>query len=330
MEFSKPLYKLLEKVSLGKPNVVGSASDHQLLYVADYDMMETIKISKSAISSFQKKIKKIAHQIADIKIGSIDDWNLLKSNTYSQKNEIAHLNKLWNDQIITDSEYNHIRSLLKPRLSKIDFLKTRKKARFGILRWTPREVKQGYKYLRDKTSITLEDACMSPGITKVDVVMWFRNKYVEISNIVLWSDSNWRPYAKLDDYKTSVYQAILTYEHEGNYMKVAKRMLLLSRKLHFTDDTAKILDILNGPLGRVYMIKSNLDTLKEFPDLIDPKNKKDELDFLIDYYNHLYFNEFQGLPSLDKIPMMDEVLQKNMKLLLKKAKLLPIPKRYRV
>ena len=330
MEFSKPLLKLLEKVSLGKPNVVGSASDHQLLYVADYDMIETIKVSKSSIRSFQKKIKKIAHQIADIKIGSVDDWNLLKSNTYSQKKELAHLSKLWNDQIITDAEYNHVRSLLKSRLNKVEILKARKEARFGVLRWTPNEVEQGYKTLRDKSSITLEDACTSSGITKVDAVMWFRNKYVEVSNIIVWADAYWRPFAKLEDYKTSIYQAMLTFESEGNYMKMVKRMLLLSRKLHFDDDTAKILNILNGPLGRVYMIKSNLDTLKQFPDLIDSKKKKEELDFLIDYYNHLYFKEFQGLPNLDKIPMMDEVLQKNVKLLLKKEKLLPIPKRYKV
>jgi len=111
-------------------------------------------------------------------------------------------------------------------------------------------------------------------------------------------------------------------------MKAAKRLLLLSRHLNLDSDTQKLLDIFNGPVGRLYMIMSNLETLKNFPDQVSAKNKKYELDFLIDYYNHLYFKQFHGKPDLDNIPKMEEVLQENVNLLMRKSKLLPVKRKY--
>lgn len=331
MEFSKVLYKVLEKFSIGKPNVVGSASDHQLLYVADYDMMEKVVFNSANLAKFRRLVKKNAHSITDIKVGSIDRWNLLTSPRYSQKKELAKLEHLKVTNIISQQEYEHMRSLLKSRLNRIEFLKARKEGRFGLLRWTPDEVWRGYKILRDKAMLSLADACQSSGITKVDAVVWFRNKYVEVSNNIMWTPSlNAKPFATEDNYKRSVYESLILYLDEHNYIKAIKRMLLLSRALNLVKDTTNILRILNGPIGRLYMITSNLETLKNFPDQISAKNKEKELDYLIDYYNHLYFNEFQGLPSVGKIPKMEEILQKNTALLMKNAKLLPIPKRYKV
>jgi len=329
MEFSNVLYKLLEKVSIGQPNVIGSASDQQILYVADYDMLEKVVLNPTTLAKFKNIVKSLASQITDIKIGAIEKWNLLTSKRYSQKKELKHLDKLWNDQIVTQEEYNHMRSLLKSRLNKVEFLRAQKEGRFGLLRWTPQEVALGQKVLRDNNEIRLEDACRTNSITKIDAVLWFRNKYVEVSNNIMWAPSvNKPPYAKLESYKVSVQNSLRLYLDDGNYMKAAKRLLLLSRHLNLDSDTQKLLDIFNGPVGRLYMIMSNLETLKNFPDQVSAKNKKYELDFLIDYYNHLYFKQFHGKPDLDNIPKMEEILQENVNLLMRKSKLLPVKRKY--
>jgi len=262
-QYSNDLLRVLKAISFGTPLVVGSSADYRIMYSADYDLMETIPLKKSSMRTFQKKIKKIQRigKIVDTKIGEISEWNLLKRpfikngtvKNYDQGNELEHLSALWSAKIITHDELMLGQELLKPELTAVEFITAKKELRFGLLRWTTREIAQGYKTLRDKQIIYLDQAFQTKGITKIDVIVWVKNKYVEVSNIVLWTKRN-KFIAYVPPIKKGLAENILEFEAEGNYVKVAKRMLSLAKLYKDKTNVDKLTEILNSPLGKLYLV----------------------------------------------------------------------------
>lgn len=338
-QYSSELLKILKAVSLGTPTVVGSSADPKIMYSADYDLMEEVVLRSNSAKTFQKKVLQIQKigKIVETKIGEITEWNLLTKprikngqvKDYDQEKELEHLASLWSQKIITSSEYKNAKKLLKPNLNSIEFLKARKELRFGILRWDLKEISKGYKELRDKI-IYLEDAFQTKGVTKIDIVTWLKNKYVEISNIIFWTDSSGKPYAYIPSVKQSLAENILEFEAEGNYVKVAKRMLSLAKQFKNITDREKLTEILNSPLGKLYLVSADMEVLEEFPSAVS-KYKRKELDLLKDEFAKLYFPEFnKAVPNLKLLPKMKEVLQREMKKVLELKNLLPITRDYQI
>ena len=338
-QYSNDLLKILKGVSLGTPMVVGSSADPRIMYSADYDLMEEVILRRNSATTFQKKIKKIQKigKIVDTKIGEISQWNLLtkpyiKNGTvkdYSQAKELEHLASLWSKKIITHDEFMTAQDLLKSHLNSIEFLEARKELRFGILRWDLKEISQGYKELRDESIIYLYDAFKTKGITKIDIIAWVKNKYVEVSNIILWTNSK-KYYAHIPSLKKSLAENILEFEAEGNYVKVAKRMLSLAKQYKNHTDIEKLTEILNSPLGKVYLVCADMEVLQEFPAAVR-KYKRKELNLLKDDFAKLFFPELnKAIPDLKLLPKMKEVLQSEMKKALELKHLLPVSRDYQI
>lgn len=329
-QFSTPLRKVLKAISIGKPHVVGSAEDHQVMYSADYDLMENVVLKPSSAKTFQtliRKTQKVA-TITDIKCGEVKDWNLMCGATYSQKEELEHLGRLWQKGVVTDAEVETAKKLLKPHLSVPEKLRAKKELRFGILRWTPTEVYAGHKTYR-KHTFYLEDAFTSTGITKVDAVAWVKDKYVEVSNILLWQKGG-KTFAQTKPLKDALAEDIVLYEEEGNWVKVAKRMLSLAKDRHYITDEKKLRQILNSPLGAVYTVVADLEVLEEFPDAVTPKKKREELDGMRDRMAKLFFPDFDHAEDPRKLlPKLKTLLQEETEKQLKLEHLLPLRKDYR-
>jgi hypothetical protein len=338
-QFSLPLRKVLKAVSFN-PFVVGSSADHQILYSADYDLLEEQVVKRSSAKSFQKKIRDCQKvgKIVDIKIGEITEWNLLKKPYingkvvgYSQKDELANVANLWQKELITHDEFMQAQDLLKDHLTPIEFLQAQKALRFGLLRWSTTEVAQGYKELRNKKIITLEEAFKTKGITKIDLIAWITNKYVEVSNIILWTNRSGVVYAYIPNIKVALSADLLAYSAEGNYVKVAKRMLALAKKFKDSEIIETLTQILNSPIGNLYTVVADLQVLEEFPKAITQVRKRKQLDFMRDRFAKLYFPEFnKAIPNLDLLPKLEQVLQDEMEKALRSMKLLPIPRKYEI
>jgi hypothetical protein len=339
-QYSKELLKVLKAVSIGTPTVVGSSADPKIMYSADYDLMEDPILRRNSATTFQKKIKQIQKigKIVDTKIGEISEWNLLKKphikngnvKEYDQGNELEHLSALWSKKIITHDEFMTAQTLLKPHLNAVEFLRARKELRFGILRWDLKEISKGYKELRDKSIIYLDEAFKTKGITKIDIVTWLKNKYVEISNIILWTNSAGKPYAYIPSVKKGLAENILEFEAEGNYVKVAKRMLSLAKQFKNYTDRDKLTEILNSPLGKLYLVTADMEVLEEFPAIVR-KCKRKQLDLMKDEFAKLFFPELnKAVPDLKLLPKMKEVLQREMKKALELKNLLPITRDYQI
>jgi len=323
-QYSKPLRKILESISLGVPNVLGSSGDNTIMYSADYDLLEHVPLRKTTPGLFQKLVSSLKNVLTDIKCGEISEWNLLTGKTYNQANELAHLRQLWQNQIITHDEFMRGQKLLKPKLTRAERVVVRKELRFGLLRWTPAEILNGVKELRNKKIIRLEDAMKSKGITKLDIIAWCEDRYIEVSNIFLWTNSKGKPYAKLHDLIESIRDDIDYYITEGNYFKAVKRMYSVAKNTR-QDELAKSLrEILNSHLGHIYIVVSDLQLLKEFPDQISSKNKRKQLDAMRNEMAKLYYPEFERAKNVERLlPALEKVLQEETKKIMNEKALLP-------
>ena len=341
LQYSKPLRRVLKALSFGTPNVVGSSADYRIMFSADYDLIENVVMRRNSAKLFQKKVQAVMKvgKIVDMKIGEISEWNLLKKpyiknhkvHGYNQEDELGHLASLWQKRIITHDEFMSSTDMLQPHLSPEEFLLAKKELRFGVLRWTVNEVMEGYKELRNKKPIWLEDAFKTKGITKLDLIAWVNNKYTEFSNIVLWTNRSGKAYAYIPALKKALMEDILLFESEENYVKLAKRILSLAKQYKDIPIVDKLTQILNSPLGRLYMLTVDLEILDEFPQAITQARKRRELDLLRDYFAKLYFPALsKAVPNLTLLPKLREVLQKETKLALEESKLLPVPRDYRI
>jgi len=339
-QFSAPLRRILKAISIGQPNVVGSSADHRVQYYADYDLIETIQATAGSIKAFTRLIQKCERvgKITDIKCGEVSEWNLMtkvkvsanKVHNYDQAKELKHLRELWQNEIITHEEFMEAERELKPELTTVEALNLKKDLRFGVVRWTPKEVIQGHKQLRDESTFYLEEAVKSNGLTKVDLIAWVKDKYVEFSNIIIWTRRNGKPYLHATPLKESLKESVLQFHAEGNFIKVAKRMLSLSKLYHDTETTDKIITILNSYIGALYLVVADIQVLEEFPDQTKPKRRK-ELDFMRDRFAKLYFPKYNSAtPSTKLIPELEQTLQDETRKELTEAKLLPIPSKYRI
>jgi len=340
-QYSADLVRIFKTISFGTPNVVGSSADYKIMYSADYDLMEKAVVRRRSAKDFQKKILKLNKlgKVVDMKIGEVSQWNLLKKpyiqnghvRNYNQGDELKHLSALWSAELISHEEFMDGQERLKPHMTAVEFLNNKKALRFGLLRWTSKEVQEGYKELRDKKIIYLEEAFKTKEITKIDFIGWATNKYVEISNIILWTNSAGKGYVTIPGVTKGLKEDMLIYEAEGNYVKVAKRMLSIAKQYSDKSIVDALIEILNSPIGKLYSVVADMEILQDFPEAIKTAKKRKEIDSLRNSFAKLFFPDLKhATPSFKLIPKMTEILQDEMEKALKSSKLLPIPRDYRI
>lgn len=324
-QYSKCLQKALKSISFGEPQVLGSSADHQIMYSADYDLLEYIPFRKGSVKQFQNIVAKLKGVITNIKCGEVAEWNLLTKKKYNQGQELAHLRHLWQNQIITHEEFMEGEKLLKPHLTAAEKVAARKELRFGLLRWTPKEIEEGHKTLRNKKVIHLEEAMKSTGVTKVDILTWCEDKYVEVSNIFIWTRKGGKPYLKVPHLIDGLKEDIAYYISEGNYFKALKRMYSIAKNKKEQHLMKVIQDVLNSPLGHIYLVVSDLKVLQEFPNIISSKRKRVQLDKMRNDMAKLYYPDYDHSKNVEKLlPALEQTLQDETKKKMEELQLLPV------
>jgi hypothetical protein len=249
------------------------------LYAGDYDGYEIVNVRhlSDTVKRFQSNIKKLQGManvtIGDIKAGEVPDWDILKGVTikdgvvagYKAVEASSALDTLKKAGIISTTEYNGIRPLIKASLTSADYYRLKDKAKFHIVRWTPSEVLAGHIVLRDGKTLTLADAIQMPAIVKLDVIgLVGNNRYTEFSAVYEFKKGkkvlNPTPSSKADMIK-SLHESIGAYASNGNYFKVIKRLFSLAKLTGEHELLDKLEPILNSDLGRLYYITGDIGTL---------------------------------------------------------------------
>lgn len=381
--YSVSVIKVIKAISMtdgADIQVVGSASQRNQLYSADYDMIETVNVDyakkEKAAVAYAGKLKGVIKKlgaldnttIGDIKCGVVPDYDILtdavkvKGKNVIGYNYDAITNKLvdlYENGVLASEEFHDARALAKEKPTVDDYFKMRDEFKYHILRWTPRDILAGKLTYRGKT-YNLAEVIATPSLCKVDAVSWIdENRYTDFSCIYVLKNKgrviNGFPLEPTYGLK----EDISYYLSEGNYFKALKRIYSLAK---FNDDEAtmeKLLPLLNGDLGRLYSISSDIDTilylLMEAPSVSIPRIRK-QLDTFRTRLSQIY--QYEGFrrkeeAALHNILTLEEkpsgtnraVFKRNLDGLkhylasflnyharreLTDAKLLPLPKSYRV
>jgi hypothetical protein len=267
-----------------KVKVVGSMSLKSQQYAGDYDMYEKVDGSykdtntavKYYVKKFQEKVRELMKtkdcHIGDIKAGVVKEWEVIpetagvyggKVKGYDADASRAKVEELASNEILTAEEAKYAREMLVDDPSANEFVLMKKELRFHLVRWKPSEVLKGSLKLRDGREYTLEEAFKAPAIVKLDVVAYVENsRFTDFSIIYLFKNKGKAVNnVNTSDEENAVKQDLVYYLATRNYFKVAKRMFSLARMKDDGKTLEKLNELLNGDLGRLYSILSDLGTL---------------------------------------------------------------------
>ena len=289
MDEKDTVYPILEQtirdVSFKRQNtdILGSYRLRSQLYTSDVDLYEVVIGKTSSVKTrFQRKMRKLLNNdtiyIGDIKCGLYEPFRIIDETSYihqgkvyryDQKKALVRLDKLKDDKVLSKSEHEEYKKLLKPNPTLMQLNQIKKKLRLHILRWKPQDVINGYLKLRDGTKYPLKSALEDPSLFKMDIIKYDGVKFIDVSIIYdLRNPDNSKK--KLVAYNTrrTLLSDIDTYESEEQWFKVLKRMFSLLKydyKYRQRKQNIYLLvaltKIFNSQLGQVYQVKTMIDTL---------------------------------------------------------------------
>jgi len=319
--------------------LMGSAELKAQLYAGDYDAYEKVQVRSLSATArkFQSMIKKLLHSnltyIGDIKMGSVEEWKVIGDEAYIQNGQVrgydpkrikAKVQALHDETIISRQERDIAFAMLKPHITPYELLEIKRDLRFNILRWTPNEVLKGYKHLQDGRRFTLEDAIVSPTISKLDCISWVQgNRFTEFSVIYEFYKGrkllNGEIKNVLQVLKESTYQLY----HEKNYYKMAKRLFSIARLERMNSLIPILSNLFNGDLGRLYIVYGDLGTLEYMLENYSRLPRK-KVEFELDQFHNRLANitlpkylreEPIVIRTLDKIERRNTIATNNAQML---------------
>ena len=271
--------------------LVGSYTIRNQVYAGDVDALEFVKVRSVAdcVKRFQEVVKRTSDMpvtfIADIKCGSVDEWKVVPDDAtikdgrvvgYDRDVILQKVKHLYETKIITENQFIIAKRMLRPTVNAVEFLALRKELRYNILRWSLKEISDGYKVLQDGRRYSLADGVQTPTITKMDVVSWVnRGSFTDFEMIYEFELNGKVINNGLRDLDIAIKESILLMRREGNYFKMAKRMYALARYYDYKHDLMPLNDLFIGDLGRIYSIFGDANTLKFLIENADslPKDK---------------------------------------------------------
>jgi hypothetical protein len=264
-------------------SLMGSMPLRSQTYAGDYDSVETVEVGgdrkhavKEIVKKFQDAVRAILSRpktfIADIKCGSIDEWDIV-TEPYDAKKSAENLKKLYDDKIVTTEQYNKERKLLKPasELSRLELLYVRHEIRHNIVRWNAREILNGSKTLVDGRRYTLEEAIQARTMTKMDVVSWVQNnRFTDFSCIYIFKNNgNIINVGLQQNVVQAMRDNMYTLKSTGNYFKMAKRMFAIAKYQNKTKTIERLSPLFTGDLGRLYHVYGDIGTLESLFEMKD-------------------------------------------------------------
>lgn len=266
----------LSMTDLHKMQVVGSSSIRSQQYSADYDAVERVDIKgpKEVVEGLQSIVKRLRVLpdcfIGDIKCGEVPEWDAFSANAhvnmddekvvdFNIKSSQTVIDTLGRANIISPQETRGANKALESATTPMGFLKAKKDIRYHILRWKPFQILEGRQRYRGR-EFTLEEAVMSGGLIKVDVVSNIDNRFTEFSVIYNVYKDGRLITKKPMNIINSLKEDVLYYSHT-NPFKGAKRMFALAKATKNEKKIRHLVPILNSDLGRLYQIIGDLEVL---------------------------------------------------------------------
>lgn len=264
-------------------------------YPGDIDLLEieerccsvpeaTKKFVKVTQSLVDKILKTRKFYIGDIKAGldhiyMLDIGNINYDNNgnfnitgYNPNKIRKELSILYSANYISKKEFENLMKLVPENIDKITFETLYDTLRDKwLLRWSAKEIKQGYKILAPKRKYTLDEAINQPTMTKIDLWTNISGKFLEVSNVLTYimKDKNGNkqllnfmndPQNYVEQLKGEVQKYIFSSKSYKPF-KAVKRMWAIARKIKDPNMVKLLTPVMQSDLGRLSQINSELETL---------------------------------------------------------------------
>ena len=349
-QYTEPTVNLINAMSIsGNPQILGSSSDRTILYSADLDANDAIDWSPAITRKFKEVVDTLESmknvRITDIKAGFLPEWNIMEDShltkgvvlNYNHTKFLDQIESLHDRRIITKEEYDDGKMLIKTHPSPLQFLVAKKALRFGLVRWTPKDIDVGFVKLRDGTTMALSVALQQRSIVKVDVVSWIENRFVECEMVYSISKNGTRLVDSTpEEVKQGIKESLLVFASEHNWIKVAKRLYSLAKQDGAVTIQERLRDVIfNSDLGRLYSILSDARSLEVLREEGVTAKEKERI--------HQETDGFRARLALITLPplikpvdpfssgfadKLEGILQPSVKEILTSFFLLPIPKKW--
>lgn len=281
--YDERVVDILESLSLSglqNINVAGSASIRSHLYAGDYDATNTVKAK--SVEAVANSLKDMVNRILaikdcyfnDIKCGEVPEWNVFPAKARIENGKILDFNKAdaykvldlaTSQNAITPAEKKTFTALVDNIEKPLGFLNAKKEIRFHVIRWTSAEMLTGMQIFRGK-HVTLEEAIMTRGMIKADVIADIHDRFTECSMI-------YEVYVKgklITPPPTPIVRSLqedIIYYNKKEPFKALKRFFSLTKAQNHEVVAKELLPILNGDLGRLNLIAGDLKTLLDLLEL---------------------------------------------------------------
>ena len=268
--------------------IVGSFRYKIHEYPADIDLYEAVRGCCSFNTSLEKIIKSIHKMLtkikkrrftylSDFKAGideryfvEIGNYNVEtgKLEDYDQYKIIQRVADLYTAKLLTKEKTIDIIRMVPAKPTAYQYYKLRDMVRENyILRWSVKELTQGYKMLPLRKKITLIEALSQGTVVKADLWAMIDDRFMEVTNwFLLVAKVNGKDTylsEEPDMYQKSLKKEIMLYKNPGfkKHMKLAKRMWLyaISEEDHYT--IQQLYALFSSPIAKLNQIQSELDIL---------------------------------------------------------------------
>lgn len=172
------------------------------------------------------------------------------------------------------------------------------------LRWNKKDIKKGFKELKDGRKMTFQECILVKATFKLDVVKIIDGVYTEFSDnyfIKLGEETNFFPHDLTRDHlltalKHSYEEYFYTYQNLFKGLKRAFSYYLMDGEGKNAEILKKLLTLFNSPVGKLYNVKGQLGTIM----------------LVVENVNNF------------KTPKISDI-KENVKLILKSLQYLPVP-----
>lgn len=268
--------------------IVGSFKYKIHEYPADIDLYEgvhgccSIDVTKRKMVTYFKQMadkiqKRRFTYLGDFKAGvderyyiNIGEYDPEKGavEKYDADNIIHDIAKLYEAKLLSKTEAVELIKLVRTKPNALQYQELRDAIRAKyVLRWSLKEIMDGYKILPLKKRISLADAITQGTVVKADLWALIDDRFMEVTNwYMLTAEEKGETHyfsEKPDMYQKSLKREILLLKSPSlkKNMKLAKRMWLyaISKEDHYT--IKQLYPLFSSPVAKLYQIQSELEIL---------------------------------------------------------------------
>lgn len=261
-----------------KAQLSGSSNLRSQINYSDYDLFNVVNLKQNqSIEQNKKEIYvKILGKVeeieksndtmwmTDLKAGINDSLYINLRKETSQEIINFYRTKEINKEISKD-EFKNLYSLYEKYeqndiISIYNFLEACRK--LYTLRWSFKELKQGFKSLNGKRK-TFEDAVDDSIITKLDLITWNEPLFNEFSNIYQFIKSGKEVNFSFDNIQLSLRKDITLFYKLNKTFKCLKRLFVLAELDTNQELQIKLTTLFNSDVGLCYKLNGHLNNILE-------------------------------------------------------------------